>query len=522
MPISLKQAYTACLWLAERKLGIPQEEQCGEWDLTKDKTLDVSRRDIVIHLPDAYFDINSCYFGQLCGNEDYEYGGIEFVDASNFIDGHIFRFEDQQHFQPFSPFRNSPFFMQSGDEPLALGQEPSDHFPSRDLPLLTIDELTPNSCTDEEKPYLAAVAAHLTLTSKLANKELTAYGFQRAIDDIGYLKDRKAESLKQPLPDSIWNSKTIPNYSVSAIEIGLHRHDELAALVAQTKNADRIDYLTRCELWYSHIHLEKRADFENWLMERVRRAFPTPKKATFKPQGKGYLIQFGTDKPIEIKANNGVKIIHRLLKDYTSDTFKENYGYSLEMMSISDLEEEVSDYEISTHSQRKKAASIRKYIRKQHSLIFWYLDQLKQLELNSLEELQQNQTSNDTYLSTLTHNEIKSTIFKRFNNISSINQNEVECLDPQILGMLIKMEPIEFMLQRKKIRESLNIEMSEEEKSIDTTRNTINAAVKSIKKVAPHLAFYLGSAKSKSPIGIGYNNDLFYFVCSKNITWDFG
>ncbi|EJE8549051.1 hypothetical protein M5238_003803 [Vibrio vulnificus] len=565
MSISLKKAYAACLWLAERKLGIPVEEQRGEWDLeAKDKPFNWKREELVTALPYEYFE-NSIYdyhdelhqnseveiqlneldvdepktskvndetdieqlqktwdsiservFSELHQNEDEQDENRQYihcVDASNIASGNLFITEKLDNFVRYSPQR------QYGDTAPVLQDieiaETVSHVPQ---PFICLDDPIP---TEYDKKALANVIAHKTLLGLLCSDVLKASGCQ----DI----TSRQETLTQPehigysavdISTSFWGAKPIPNYEISAVEQGVNRITKINSVLTPELSMNERFKIQENDYWIKNIQISD--SFASWLMDRVRVEFPIPKQATFKPQGKGFLVQFGTDKPIEVKGNNGVKLIYELLKNHTTSNYKEDFGYSLEMMGINEMEEDIFNYEISSPAQRRKSDNIRKYIRKQHSLIFWKLDQLKKHQLDLVESSMDSKDQIDNQVTTLDINKVKSSIFQRMSHIHSINQNDVTCLDKDTLNALVESDPESFVSNRQKIKEMIKVEMSEEEKSIDNTRNTINSAVKSIAKVAPHLAFYLGSAKSRSPRGIGYNNELFYFICNHDIQWDFG
>ncbi|WP_305811687.1 hypothetical protein [Photobacterium leiognathi] len=520
MSISLKQAYSACLWLAERKLGIPSTEQRGNWDLTKEGDLAFSRKDLVTSLPNEYFDELSCYTGRINNENDDEFNGLFFIDASNFIDGQLFKFEDQDYFQYFSPFRKSSFFIQNGDENLDLDLTPDNIQQIQELSLLTLNELNHDSCSTENKPRLAEITAHLALSEKLLNKAFIAKGYRQDIQHKDYLEDKFAECLIETIPIETWKNKTIPNYAESALELGQLRFKELFAQCANGfhKNDPREDYLSKCECWYSHIIIENEQDFTNWIVSEVRELFPTPKHATFKPQGKGYIIQFGTDKLVEVKRNKGLNIILKLLKGYKTPIFKDDFGYSLETIHYDIIEDEINDYEISTKSQRDNNDNIIKYIRKQQNLIFWQLEKLKDHEDEIREECFYNKGNKNE----INIENIKSSILSRFNKINSIKNTQTINIDKETIQRLINCDPDIFFQHKDKIKSSLNIELSSKEKSTDNIRKNIDSAIKILRKETPHFASFLDSPKSKATSGIGYNNDLFYIICSNDIQWDFG
>ncbi|MEZ9182984.1 hypothetical protein AB4158_02080 [Vibrio splendidus] len=566
MSISLKKAYSACLWLAERKLGIPVEEQRGEWDLeAKDKAFNWQREELVTALPYEYFE-NSIYdyhdelhldseveipldelgidesetskisdktdikdlqevwnnisvkvFSELHQSEDEKDDNMQYIhciDVSNIVSGNLFMTEKLNDFSRYSPQRQYGV-----TTPVQKDIELAETVPHVPQPYISLDDESP---TKYDKKTLANVIAHKTLLGLLSSDTLQAWGNR----DITSQKETltQAENLgysREHIPTSFWEDRPIPNYEISAVEQGINRITKIISNLPPSglSMSDRFE-LQEKEYWIKKIQISD--NFKPWLMDKVRTEFQPPKRAVFKPQGKGFLVQFGTDKQNEIKGNNGVKLIYKLLKDYTTSNYKEDFGYSLEMIEINEMEDDIDNYEISSPAQRKKAVNFKKYIRKQHSLIFWQLDQLKKHQLDLINSSLDNQDQIDKKALSLDINKVKSNILNRMNHIHSIKQSDINCLDKDTVNMLINSEPETFINQRKKIRDMIKVEMSAEEKSIDNMRNTINCAVKTMSKLAPHLSFYLGSAKSKSPRGIGYNNDLFYFICNDNIEWDFG
>jgi len=557
MPFSLKKAYSACLWLAERKLGIPVNEQRGEWDLeAKDKALDWKREELVTVLPYDYFEhslydyhgtvyedeeievnfdektqqneesndfltlqeqwesISKKVHGELIAKDDIIEDSRTYrhcIDLSNIADGHLFIDESLNHFVRYSPQRTTGF--DSIDQWVIDKAETIPHNP---LPYLSLDDAQNIS---ENLPAQASAIAHKTLLELLTSEQISAWGYIDITDLSEVLiQGDENQANKEFIETSFWDKKPIPNYEISAVEHGINRIHKIISVMPDSNIIE--NNLNMYDCWIKQIHISD--NFKPWLMEKVREAFPTPKAATFKPQGKGYLVQFGTDKPVEVKGKRGIKIIYKLLKDYHIPKYREDFGYSITMMGMDELQEDLSNYEANTLTEKRKTANIKNYIRKQHSFIFWQLDQLKRHELALDVQQHRNEVGITTSKNTLDIEKTKYSIIKRLDRILSIEQDEIQCLDKKLLQTLINFEASSFIDKRTKIRELITIELSEEEKSVDNNRNTINFAVKGLRKVAPHLAYFLGSVKSKSPNGIGYDNDLFYFASEDDIQWDFG
>ncbi|MGK0270965.1 MAG: hypothetical protein ACI88H_001617 [Cocleimonas sp.] len=557
MPISLKKAYSACLWLAERKLGIPVNEQRGEWDLeAKDKALDWKREELVTALPYDYFEHSLYdYHGTVYEDEEIEVNFDETpqeneesndfltqqeqwesisnkvhseltakdniiedsrtyrhcVDLSNIADGHLFIDEFLNHFVRYSPQRTTGF--DSIDQWIIDKAETIPHNP---LPYLSLDDAQNIS---ENLHAQASVIAHKTLLELLTSEQISAWGYIDITDlSEALTQGDEYQASKEFIETSFWDKKPIPNYEISAIEHGINRIHKIISVIQDSNIIE--NNLNMYDCWIKKIHISD--NFKPWLMEKVREVFPTPKAATFKPQGKGYLVQFGTDKPTEVKSNSGIKIIYKLLKNHHTPEYREDFGYSIEMMGMDELQEDVSNYETSTLTERGKSSNIKGYIRKQHSLMFWKLEQLKTYQL----ELEKTALSDEANIHSSRGADItkksKQSILNSLHKIHAIEQDETQCFDKVSLQVLIDLEPSTFISKRAEMKKLVSIELSEEEKSIDNIRNTINFSMKGLRKVAPHFAYFLGSVKSKSPNGIGYDKDLFYFASKDDIQWDFG
>lgn len=499
MAISLKKAYSACLWLAERKLDIPAEKQRGEWDLTKDTILDMSRLDLIKSLPSSYFDETSCYWGILNNDFEDEFTGLEFIDASNFIDGPIFKYEDQDNFYTHSPFRESRFFRPNGDEILSESESKGEVIATTPLELIEIDDLKINSTEDKHKSHQAKVAAHITLTDKLATGQFAAKGYPIDIPDTSYMSETPSTRLINEIPKSVWENKVIPNYAESALELGMMRFKNLLAETAiaySKRDKSRMEYLSMCESWYSHITIENEQDFTNWIMTEVRELFPEPKQATFKPQGKGYLVQFGTDKSTEIRNSKGMSLLYKILKEYRKSSYSIGSGYSTEEIAAD------SQFDIGMNVKKPNAKhGYEEKLRNQlYELISLYFEtddraEKEEKELTALRLLPK-------------INELNGQVIYTEEDLKKIFRNNLDW----------------FIEHSESLKLSSKIDETEETKEIDSHRKNLENALDKLKVFCPHLAYYLGSLASKKSLGLGYSkeNEEFYFICDDNIPWDFG
>ncbi|WP_045424677.1 hypothetical protein [Vibrio jasicida] len=499
MAISLKKAYAACLWLAERKLGIPVEQQRGEWDLTKNASLDVSRLDLITSLPRNYFDETSCYWGILNDDFEDEFAGLEFIDASNFIDGPIFKYEDQDNFYAFSPFRESRFFLPNGDEILSESECKGEVISTTPLALIEIDDLKINSSEGENKSNQAKLTAHITLTSKLATGQFTAKGYHQDIQDTSHMSETPSPRLIEDIPKSVWVNKVIPNYVESALELGMMRFKDLLAETAiayRKQDESRMEYLSTCESWYSHITVENEQDFTNWIMAEVRKLFPTPEHATFKPQGNGYLIQFGSDKPTTVRNSKGMSLLYKILKEYRKSSYSIGSGYSAEEISAD------SQFDIGMNT--KKPNSKHGYEEKLRNQFFDLISQY--FETDDWDEKEKFASAAVKLLPKI--NELNGQVVYTKEDLLKIFRNDLDW----------------FMKHSESLKLSSKIDEEGETKGIDSHRKNLENTLDKLKISCPHFAYYLGSLASKKALSLGYSkeNEEFYFICDDEIQWDFG
>ncbi|MCG7584951.1 hypothetical protein [Photobacterium sp. OFAV2-7] len=497
MSISLKKAYSACLWLAERKLGIPVEEQRGEWDLeAKDKNLDWKREELVTALPFNYYEHNPLY-------SYYDDEENTCIDASNFIDGHLFADESDNAFYRYSPNRNRQFFHPQRKEVSETEHEADESIAWNELPLLTIDELDDSSCKEEDKPALASIAAHLTLMEKLQFGEVTAKGFVHFTHfPESITAERNQHTHAVDLPPIYWHNNPIPNYELSSVEEGLQRHMAMISYFDNAKFKPDWDLLSVSEFWHKGIQIE--GNFSGWLMEQVRKAFPTPAQATFKPQGKGFLIQFGTDKEGIVRGSKGMTLLYKIMKEYRKSTYNEGSGYALEEI-VSDIEQESlrrlgNDNSLSIKQSGSKAGLKQKMKNNLFALISRYY------ESEDIDEKE----------------EIEDKCCKALNFINKHESSEI--LRVKDLKNILR-QNIDWSQAEESIKLSLKPDDTPEEaKSIESHRKNLENALDKLREQAPHLAYYLGPLKSKKALGLGYNQDPeeFYFICKDSIEWDFG
>ncbi|HBN6184654.1 TPA: hypothetical protein L3M65_003785 [Vibrio parahaemolyticus] len=489
MSISLKKAYAACLWLAERKLGIPVEEQRGEWDLeAKDKPFNWKREELVTALPFAYYENNTLY-------SYYDDEDNVCIDASNFIDGHLFADENDNEFYRYSPNRNRQFFHPLRDEVCDIQHSSNESLLWQELPQLALEELTNTSCNDTDKSALAISTAHFTLMELLQLGQISAKGFAHFTHTQETItSENNQHMMAVELPPIYWHNNPIPNYEISAVEEGLQRHMAMISYFDKAPFKPDWDLLSVSEYWY--VDIEVSDSFASWLMDRVRAEFPLPEKAIFKPEGKNFLIQFGTDKPTTVRNSKGMSLLYKILKEYRKSSYSIGRGYSAEKIA--------SDKQFDIRKNTKKPNAMHGYDEKLRNQFFDLL--CRCFETEDWEQKEK----------------LASLAFKSLNEINTINDSDVLTTDN--LKKILRQDIYWFEANHDSLKQLLKVDEIEETKEIDSHRKNLENALDKLKESCPHLAYYLGSLASKKSLGLGYSKDNqeFYFICDDNVQWEFG
>ncbi|ENG8027023.1 hypothetical protein ABVF67_004120 [Vibrio parahaemolyticus] len=489
MSISLKKAYSACLWLAERKLGIPVEGQRGEWDLeAKDKTFHWKREELVTALPYEYYENNTLY-------SYYDDEDNVCIDASNFIDGHLFADENDNEFYRYSPNRNRQFFHPMRDEVSDIHHESNESLPWKELPQLTLEELTSTSCNDNDKSDLAICTAHLTLMELLQSGQVSAKGFAHFTHTRETItSESNQHMLAVELPPIYWHSNPIPNYELSAVEEGLQRHMAMISYFDKAPFKPDWDLLSISEYWY--VDIEVSDSFTSWLMDRVRAEFPIPRKATFKPEGKNFLVQFGTDKRTTVRNSKGMSLLYKILKEYRKNSYRIGSGYTAEEIAAD------SQFDIGMNTKTSNAK--HGYEEKLRNQFFDLLCRCFETEDPGEKE------------------KLVSLATKSLFEVNKIN--DVDVLTTDSLKTILRKDIDWFEANHESLKQMLKVDEIDETKEIDSHRKNLENALEKLKVSCPHFAYYLGSLASKKTLGLGYSkeNEEFYFICDDDIQWDFG
>lgn len=568
MAISLKKAYRACLWLAEQKIGVNAEDRRGEYDLDKPEgkrdDFKWERSELVAALPPEYFEYK-CYFypfptasmphaqinddgsdlylefeKNVEGNVEIDiknitlnktkdgiksntdncidYGGCNFIDASNMVDGDLFAEESDEYFERFSPNGNKIYFgpyeeeMFHRDKPKII-----EKILRLSIPLCTVDDEVIPDVENDNKPVLAAAMAHYTLMGLMKTGQVHVSGFIELASQISDITaPLRSTSNEKEIPYEFWLNNPVPNYEISAVEEGIKRRNRILKHNDETQeysdNALEFDesVVANCEFWYRNITIS--SNFVSWHMERVRALSSEPDNATFKMVNGKYLIQYSTDKSVEYKAWKGFSMLYKVMRFYKTAEFNPEFGCEPFEIELRSCEDEVEQYENLTTVKKNNESRIRKYIRKQQNLIFWSLE-----NFHNIDEFDDDSVSRK--------GEVKSIILAKVRSIKdvSIKYNYTgESIMIDEVELYIGMESSRFFDNKNEIKKTFKVDFTDDEKDKEKVRKNIHNALKELGVRSPNLAMHLGSMLDGKKQGVGYNSIGFYYVSNAATEWDFG
>lgn len=539
MSISLKKAYSACLWLAERKLGIPVDEQRGEWDLeAKDKAFKWKREELVTALPYEYFE-NSIYdyydelhqasevtvqlddldidepkvskvsgenelellqktwesiskqvFTDLHQSDDEQSNDTQYIhciDVSNIASGNLFINEKLDNFVRYSPQR------QYGDTaPVIQDIEIAETVPHAPQAFIYLDDPIP---IEHDKRAIANVIAHNTLLDLLGSDVFKASGCR----DITSIKETltQAEHIgysTEDIPASFWEAKPIPNYEISAVEQGVNRISKINSVLPLDIPVNERFKIQENDYWIKNIQISD--TFASWLMDKVRVEFPIPEKVTFKPEGKNLLVQFGTDKRTTVRNSKGMSLLYKILKEYRKSSYSIGSGYT--------AEEVAADSQFDVGMNTKTSNAKHGYEEKLRNQFFDLLCRCFETEDPGEKE------------------KLVSIAVKSLSELNKINEDDLLTTDS--LKIILSKDIVWFEANHESLKQILKVDEVEETKEMDSLRKNLENALDKLKTSCPHFTYYLGSLASKKALGLGYSkeNEEFYFICDDDIEWDFG
>lgn len=568
MNTSLLRAYQACLWLTENILGLPATERIGAHLKESSPPKFIwSRTSLIQNLPDEYFEYS--LYSQLpseatinllrqlldeCSLEpDNMKGYIQYFqetsfDFSNLVDGDLMMIEGNRYFEDFSPSRRQHYFTSTGrtdDITSLVPDKRPTRFVRKPIELRTEEkgnfflrgenskeatsqqghrliEALITKLKKESKKYqkqttdikaLSQLAAHYVLIILLQTRIIDAEAKEGACFDIDHLCNDPTLIQKHKLiPPHFWLCCPIPNYELSGCELGTRRLDKLLGEHLQNKEKMLEQYYTKSDYWFRDITVSD--SFATWFRSQEHEANYCPENATFKKlPGKKFYIQFGYDEEFELNSNLAERNLFRQIKQLSHGVSR----ISHEDLILDDaIENSSKDAQASkTKTKDRKITAERRH----KNFIYWclkkmYLENLSNQDdekirgvlnhhLKELEKLVQDGTEQITSIREIIHN---------IDLQISINNDR---------SFLKKIMPA--------LKEKLRVDLTPDERYIDSQRSLLNKLLKTIEQKSPSLFQKIGKLKrmknlSTDQEGIYYDEEYLYLFSDtlKAVQWDFG
>lgn len=343
LTIPLKNAFQAVLWLTEKEHNVSDEDIKGWWNVAQPNSKAVwpQYTQIVQALGYNYFE-NSIYRGV-----------TKSVNLTNEFDGDILITE------------NNDVVTQERLTNEALGEElsewlhyetdkelsryaHSDFQPKEDYVVKKIKGKTGvsklvNSLTDNEfldkaaalcknldskkvnitfpdnseckllSPEQLNALAHTKLLFWLISGDVQVEGTPAVIQSKNDLfKTPTSTAIYQPLAPELWRRYPLPHYEIDALHFGESHKLYFTQQVLQGYTEISHTLKAEHEFWFNNLRVHE-TSFIQKIAPLITRHFPTPEKASIKQRGKHYIINFGHDVDVKVKASIGLTALKILI-----------------------------------------------------------------------------------------------------------------------------------------------------------------------------------------------------------------
>lgn len=558
---SLSSAYQACLWLAERKLDVPDHKKQGVWDLSEASELSWDRRGVISALGAAHFSC-SLYHMVNAGRSDLSnsvdgplaFIAGELVEESPFviskaepvtfgdalrsylgdeIDGIIHQSYVEEFAYSFNGAEQSATkpeavtIVKNAETEISEIQAALNKF-AKDKAAGVIKS-KPETIKPENKPECTAQAqAHTMLLDLLAKGVVQATGYETIGADPLDLFGKKRE-LNTPISihKYFWIENPLPHYQLSAVHHGPGQAAFFAKRCIEREVQFQPEFLKGKEYWLTSIELDQ--SFEDWFSARLRKEFPLPDKATLKPQGNKYLVQFGADPKRLVKANDGLKLLRQILATGHAKNRKSSDGTAAEdiftAMGVDDNYVDFTNQGLTVVRYTSLNAS-KGWKRKQQQLIYYLIG--KYYEHRFPED-----NSDDTDDSEDAAEQLQKTV-----NSLQYMTNRLACVDAaksyrdryydaeydytELVNILLSISDQSKFPSTQTLRTHFARDHSEEEKLHLNQQKKIQDNLKLIKRDCPHFCHHIGSVVSYQGQGVSMTKSGFIYTPGGQITWDLG
>lgn len=337
LTIPLKNAFQAILWLIEKEHNIPDEDVNGWWNVAQANS-NISWPEyskIIKELGYDYFE-NSIYRGVTTSiNLSNEYDGDILITESNEVftqdrssnEALGEQLSEWLHFETdkeLSRYAHTDF--QRKDEDYVVKGTKAGSGVSKLVDSLTDDQFLDKAAAlckklDKQKvqntlvkpfddktstPERLHALAHTKLLFWLIDGDVQVEGTPTVIQLKNDLfKTPASTALYQPISQELWRRRPLSHYELDALHFGESHKLYFTQHVLQGNVGLGNTLKTEHEFWFNNLRVQE-ASFIEKIAPLITRHFPTPQKASMRQRGKHYIINFGHDIDVRVKASIGL------------------------------------------------------------------------------------------------------------------------------------------------------------------------------------------------------------------------
>jgi len=343
LTIPLKNAFQAVLWLTEKEYNVSDEDIKGWWNVVQPNSKAVwpQYTQIVQALGYNYFE-NSIYRGVTTSvNLTNEFDGDILITENNDVvtqerltnealgeelsewlhyetDKELSRYAHTD-FQPKEDYVVKTTKIKTGVSKL-VDSLTDDEFLDKAVALCKkIDSQKANitfpensECQSLSQEQLNALA-HTKLLFWLINGDVQVEGTPVVIHSKNDLfKTPTSTAIFKTLAPELWRRYPLPHYEIDSLHFGeshkLYYTQQLLQGNAGLGHTLKAEH----EFWFNNLRVHE-TSFIQKIAPLITRHFPTPEKASIKQRGKHYIINFGHDVDVKVKASIGLTALKILI-----------------------------------------------------------------------------------------------------------------------------------------------------------------------------------------------------------------
>ena len=155
--------------------------------------------------------------------------------------------------------------------------------------------------------------AHTKLLFWLIDGEVQVEGTPTVIHSRNDLfKLPSSTAIYQPIPQELWRRNPLPHYEIDSLHFGESHKLYFTQQVLQGNAELGHTLKAEHEFWFNNLRVQE-SSFIKKITPLITRHFPTPEKASIKQRGKHYIINFGNDVDVKVKASIGLTALKILI-----------------------------------------------------------------------------------------------------------------------------------------------------------------------------------------------------------------